>query len=157
MRVPGYPPGAQPFTCHLNGQEFWQLYKEGYRPKTLIMGTCSYFIYTNFAASYQQRGFFGIARNQEIDLYTRGFNNARNAAIERLSSELAQVAADGAIGVTITHTIQPIYAGKDQINLLINFTAIGTAVDAGTPIQPQDRLMCLNLQKNTTAPLVSIQ
>jgi uncharacterized protein YbjQ (UPF0145 family) len=151
VRIPGYPPGEEPFTSNLNGQEFWQLYKGGYRPKAFVMGTCSYYIWTSFRANWQMSGLFGIAPNQEIDLYTNGFNNARNLAIERMTNQLYEVAADGAVGVNINFGIEMIQTGSEDsksYDLLVTFTATGTAVNFGAPpAEPPGRLMVMNLAK----------
>lgn len=151
VRIPGYPPGQEPFTSNLNGQEFWQLYKGGYRPKAFVMGTCSYYIWTNWKANWQMTGLFGFTKNQEIELYTNGFNSARNIAIERMTQQLYEVAADGAVGVDINYQIEQIQYNSEeskQFDLLITFTATGTAVEFGTPpAEPPSRLLVMNLAK----------
>jgi uncharacterized protein YbjQ (UPF0145 family) len=157
VRIPGYPAEEEPFTSDLNGQEFWQLYKAGYRPKALVMGTCSYYVWTNWRSMIQQQGIFGIGfKNQEVDQYSQSFINARNAAMERMTQELYEHKADGAVGVTVKYDIERIvYGDRDsQVDLLINFTALGTAVDAGPPVEPQSRLMVLDLQKQRREDLI---
>jgi len=151
VRIPGYPEGTEPFTSNLNGQEFWQLYNAGYRPKGLVMGFCSYYIWTNWRAGMQLYGLFGLGSfsNQEIELYTNGFYEARNRSVNRLTQELYEHQADGCIGMQIDYNIEKIEHGsKDsQIDLLINFTSLGTAVDAGPPLKPLGRMMCMDLRK----------
>jgi uncharacterized protein YbjQ (UPF0145 family) len=153
VRIPGYPPTAEPFTSDLNGQDFWQLYKAGYRPKGLVMGLCSYYIWTNWRASAQLYGVFGLGlglKNQEVESYSNGFYAARNLAVDRLTAELYDLQADGCVGMTIQHYIEKIEHGSEnnrQIDLLINFSAIGTAVDTGPPVQPSNRSMIIDLRK----------
>ena len=152
VRIPGYPPGQEPFTSDLNGQEFWQLYRAGYRPKGLVMGLCSYYIYTNWQASMQMYGIlgFGSFKNQEMNVYTQGFYEARNRAVNTLTQELYELQADGCVGMKIDYDIEKIeFDSREsrQVNLLITFTIMGTAVDAGPPVQPSERLMCLDLRK----------
>jgi uncharacterized protein YbjQ (UPF0145 family) len=152
VRIPGYPQLVEPFTSDLNGQEFWQLYKAGYRPKGLVMGLCSYYIWTNWRANVQMYGVFGFGsfRNQEVELYTNGFYEARDLALNRLTQELYDLQADGCVGMTINPDIEKIEYGSEnnkQIDLLVNFTALGTAVDQGPPVQPANRMMCIDLRK----------
>lgn len=152
VRIPGYPQAAEPFTSDLNGQEFWQLYQSGYRPKGLVMGLCSYYIWTNWKTGMQMYGLFGLGSfsNQEIELYTQGFYEARNRAVNRLTQELYELQADGCVGMTIDYEIEKIETGSEsnkQVDLLITFTGIGTAVDAGPPVKPAERMMCLDLRR----------
>jgi len=151
VRIPGYPVGGEPFTSDLNGQDFWQLYKAGYRPKGLVMGLCSYYMWTNWKASRQMFGIlgFGNATNQEIQLYTQGFYEARNRAVNALTQELYELQADGCVGMNIDYDIEKIeYSSESrQFDLLVNFRIIGTAVDATQPAPPSERLMCLDLRK----------
>src|SRR5258708_32872207 len=37
-------PDNRPFTSDLNGQDFWTLMQTGYRPVSLVMGTCVYHV-----------------------------------------------------------------------------------------------------------------
>ncbi len=159
VRIPGYPQAPEPFTSDLNGQDFWQLYKAGYRPKGLVMGLCSYYIWTNFRANMQMYGIFGFGsfQNQEVELYTNGFYEARNRAVSRLTQELYELQADGCVGMTIDPDIEKIEYGSEnnkQIDLLVNFTAIGTAVDQGPPVQPANRLLCIDLRKERKAAAI---
>ncbi len=153
VRIPGYPPAEEPFTSDLNGQEFWQLYKAGYRPKGLVMGFCSYYIWTNWRAQSQLYGVFGLGlglKNQEIESYSNGFYSARNLAVGRLTKEISALQADGCLGMTINHYIEKIEHGSEnnrQIDLLINFSALGTAVNKAPPVQPANRLMVIDLRK----------
>jgi uncharacterized protein YbjQ (UPF0145 family) len=149
VRIPDYPKDREPFTCALNGQDFWQLYKAGYVPKAVVMGLCTYYIYTNWRASYQMTGLFGIAGNQEVDHYSQRFIEARKLAVRRLTQELQETGADGAIGMQIFHSIQKIVRSEENksFDLLVSFSALGTAVDAGVPKEKSNRTICLNLSK----------
>jgi uncharacterized protein YbjQ (UPF0145 family) len=152
VRIPNYPTGAEPFASDLNGQDFWQLYKSGYRPKGLVMGLCSYYIWTNWRTNMQMYGLlgFGSFNNQEVQLYTQGFYNARNLAVDRLTQQLYELQADGCIGMKIDYEIEKVVHGSkdEQIDLLITFSALGTAVDAGSPVEAVNRLMCIDLRKS---------
>lgn len=153
VHVPGYPPTEDPFTSHLNGQEFWQLYKAGCKPRDVVMGSCSYYIYTTLRAFWQQTGFFGIQRNQEVDLYTKGFIDARLRALDRMRSELSTIQADGAVGVTVGFYLEKIeyeVFNYRQIDLLVTFTALGTAIDYVAAPEPSNRLMVMDLKTKKT-------
>lgn len=151
VRIPGYPTDGEPFTSDLNGQDFWQLYKAGYKPKGLVMGLCSYYIWTNWKAQWQLYGLFGVGlKNQEIESYANGFYESRNRAINRLTQELYDLRADGCVGMSVHHYIEKIEHGSEdnkQIDLLINFSALGTAVDTGPPLQPTQRSLVIDLRK----------
>ncbi len=156
VRIPSYPPEAEPFTSDLNGQDFWQLFKAGYRPKGVVMGLCSYYLNTNWRSFVQQYGFLGLGgfKNQEIEQYTNGFYEARNRAINRMTQEMYEIQADGMVGMNITHNIDEIRYGdssNSQVDLLINFTALGTAVDATTKMERTSPLWCIDLRKEGKA------
>jgi uncharacterized protein YbjQ (UPF0145 family) len=84
VRVAGYPRDAEPFTSNLSGQEFWKLHKAGYRPVGVVMGCCSFYVYSDWQTRSQQYGFFGMAPNQEVTKYTQCFYDARELSISRL-------------------------------------------------------------------------
>jgi uncharacterized protein YbjQ (UPF0145 family) len=155
VRLPNMPTHREPFTSDLNGQEFWQLYRAGYVPKSLVMGLCSYYVQTNWSTAMQTQGLFGFGnfQNQEIDQYTRCFSEAREAAMERLTQQMYESGADGTVGVKVTHDIEHIeYESNNsrRRDLLINFEAIGTAVDFQpelTKPSAQSPLLIYNLSK----------
>jgi uncharacterized protein YbjQ (UPF0145 family) len=153
VRVPGYAPNQEPFTTSFNGQEFWQLYKAGYIPRGVVMGCCSYYIYSNFGTNMQMNGLFGFGNfnNQEIDLYTNGFIDARNRAISRLTQEISTLQSDGCVGMEITYDLENIEYesfGRTQHDILIHFTAMGTAVDIKDEHIPGNPILCLNLSSD---------
>lgn len=156
VRVPNYPKDREPFTCTLNGQDFWQLYKAGYMPRCVVMGLCTYYIYTNWSASYQMTGLFGIAGNQEVDHYSRRFIEARKLAVQRLTNELYESGADGCVGMMLGHGIERIMRSEESRNfdLLVSFGALGTAVDEGVaPATQEKRVICMNMSKGKAAGL----
>ena len=71
IRIPGWTEEeSEPFTSDLNGQDFWQLYKAGYRPRGLAFGVCSYYVSTDLATQniLYRRGWLtgAAAPNQEV-------------------------------------------------------------------------------------------
>jgi uncharacterized protein YbjQ (UPF0145 family) len=107
IRIPGEPPTQSPFTSDLSGQEFWQLRQAGYRPQGLVFGTCSYYVHSDPATrNLMNRSIwnliFGRGRqNQEIVQYTQGFEDARELAILRMTKDIQQHGAIGAVGMKI--------------------------------------------------------
>jgi uncharacterized protein YbjQ (UPF0145 family) len=163
VHVPGHPPGQEPFTSDLNGQDFWQLYKAGYRPKELVMGMCCYYIstnfFTNFKANMQTYGFLGLGNwsNQEMEALTKGFNHSRNVAKERLMEQCIASDAHGCVGMSISHTVEQIVVSDSdeskQVDFMINFLAIGTAVTNGQPVARESPLMVIDLSKGKNSGL----
>ena len=75
---------------------------------------------------------FGSFQNQEVEQYTRCFSEARETAMERLTMQMYDALADGTVGMTVSHDIEHIeYESNNRStrDLLINFEAIGTAVE----------------------------
>ena len=107
IRIPSRPPESQPFTSDLTGQEFWQLRQAGYYPKGLVFGTCSYYIHSDrmtralMNQSSWNRLFGQGRRNQEFTQFTQGFQDAREIAVTRLTEEIRQLGAVGAVGMDI--------------------------------------------------------
>lgn len=144
IRIPDWPEGKTPFTSSLNGQEFWQLHKAGYEPLGLVMGVCAYYMYTDISTRNAMRNWWGgnNNNNQEIELYTQGFYRGRHLAMSRLTMELGELRADGAVDMTIEPHLQEIeYEVNDTryIDLLLNFVAMGTAVRA-VPLKDRGEL-----------------
>jgi uncharacterized protein YbjQ (UPF0145 family) len=145
VMVPGYPQEAEPFASGLSGQEFWLLHEAGYWPCGLAMGVCSYYIHTD---SYNRRlvnssGWFNQYANQEVEQYTEGVYRARHLAMKRLTGDLKQMKAEGAVGMSVKCTLRDVEYELNDVtyhDLLVNFIALGTAVRQGdheaTPVKP---------------------
>jgi len=152
VKMPGYGEGCEPFTSDLNGQEFWQLVKAGYHPKSVVMGVCSYYIWTDWTASQQMYGTFGLGsfKNQEVTSYTRGFMVARSHALLALTAETKSLDADGAVGMHISHNIELFeYERSDTKyrDIIVNFVALGTAVKKQQVVVTPSPLMCIDLRE----------
>src|SRR5207237_2498558 len=60
-------PDNRPFTSDLSGQDFWTLLRAGYRPISLVMGTCVYHVaYQGLGQAFNQTG-----KNVEMQNYTQ--------------------------------------------------------------------------------------
>src|SRR5262249_12453651 len=81
---PGWrAPNGKPFTSDLSGQDFWTLISAGYRPVSLVMGSCVYHV------GYQgiKQWFSQIGQNFEMPTYTQAIYDARELAVARLQAE----------------------------------------------------------------------
>jgi uncharacterized protein YbjQ (UPF0145 family) len=152
IRIPGWENKGEPFSSDLNGQEFWQLYQAGFRPRGLVFGICSYYVYTNLQAQSQMTTWWGGSKpNQEVDHYTQCFLNARHLAEKQFSNELRRVNADGGVGVSVTYDIEQIEYEDDSTtyrDVLLNFMAIGTAIARDRHVESRRKtgaLICLDL------------
>jgi uncharacterized protein YbjQ (UPF0145 family) len=161
VKIAGYPAGAEPFISNLSGQEFWKLHTAGYRPVGVVMGCCSYYVYTDYQTRRQQTGFFFTAPNQEIVNYTQSFYNARELSMWRLDCELKELSAEGAIGVDVDFDIEEIeyeQSNQKQIDLLLHFTALGTAIEKSEAVPARAPLMYIDLSKGkNSGALVALE
>lgn len=149
IKIPGWT--GEPFTSTLDGQEFWQLSQAGYVPISMVMGICSYYIYTDAQTRQIMYTWLGNnnRNNQEITAYTQGFYQARELANDRLIKMMRQKGADGVVDVSFIPEIDTIYyegAGVSRHDLLCNFVISGTAIRKGAQTQkPRSPLLCLDL------------
>src|ERR1041385_4748645 len=81
----------RPFTSDLTGQDFWTLLRSGYRPVSLVMGTCVYHVaHQGLFQSLSQMG-----RNVEMQNYTQALYDARELALSRMQVEAETAQAEG--------------------------------------------------------------
>jgi len=110
--------GGVPFTSDLSGNDFWTLVQAGYRPLSLVMGSCVYHV------AYQGLGswFNNMGRNVEMTNFTEALYQARELAMARMQKEAESFGAEGVVGVTIEEKSH-VWGGHT-----IEFFAVGTAV-----------------------------
>lgn len=148
IRIPDWPAEEGPFTSSLNGQEFWQLYKAGYLPLSIVMGACAYYMHMD---DYTRQALYGwFSPNQEVDNYTHGFNLAAAKANARMLAELDSLKADGAVGITVDpgmETIEYELNNMKYTDILLNYVVLGTAVSAHPEKEQKHAapLLCLDL------------
>jgi uncharacterized protein YbjQ (UPF0145 family) len=138
-----------PFTSTLSGQEFWQLYEAGYWPTSLVMGNCSYYVQGGNQVRSAQLGFFSSMVNQELEVFSRGYSDARKIAVQRLWSDVAANGGDGAVDMDVDYTIEKYeyeMNNRTYIDMMVNFMAMGTALTA----RPDGK------KRISTAPLMMI-
>ena len=126
------PVPEHPFVCALSGQEFYALRRGGFFPVGFAFGNCTYY----HVASYTNQWASQSWGNVELTDYTQALYLARHAAMSRLGDEAARVNAQGVVGVTIEDYINTYEVEINQQtrrDLIVEFTAIGTAIVADGP------------------------
>jgi uncharacterized protein YbjQ (UPF0145 family) len=111
-------PDNRPFTSDLSGQDFWTLLKTGYRPLSLVMGTCVYHVaHQGLMQSLKQMG-----RNTEMQNYTQALYDARELALSRMQAEAEAEQAEGIVGAQVKES------SHGWGSHVIEYFAVGTAV-----------------------------
>jgi len=108
----------RPFTSDLSGQEFWTLLKTGYRPLSLVMGTCVYHV----AHQGMMQALKRLGRNIEMENYTQALYDARELALSRMQAEAEREKAEGIVGARVEET------SHGWGSHVIEYFAIGTSV-----------------------------
>ena len=119
-------PSGKPFTSDLSGQDFWTLLQAGYRPLSLVMGTCVYHV----AHQGWRQAMKNVGQNVEMVNFTQALYDARELAMERMQAEAMQVHA---AGIVSTQLKEESYGWGSHV---IEFLAMGTAI-APTGATPQ--------------------
>lgn len=109
---------GRPFTSDLNGQDFWTLLKTGYRPVSMVMGTCVYHV----AHQGMMQALKRIGRNVEMENFTQALYDARELALSRMQAEAEREQAEGIVGARVEETS---YGWGSHV---IEYFAVGTAV-----------------------------
>ncbi|GGR28227.1 heavy metal-binding domain-containing protein [Deinococcus ruber] len=110
--------GGQPFTSDLSGQDLYKLHRAGYRPVSLVMGTCVYHV----AHQGLLQSLRTLAQNTEMVNYTQGLYQARELAMGRMQEEALRAGATGIVGVTVSES------SRNWDNHVFEFLAVGTGV-----------------------------
>jgi uncharacterized protein YbjQ (UPF0145 family) len=108
----------RPFTSDLSGQDFWTLLKTGYRPVSLVMGTCVYHV----AHQGMMQALKRVGRNVEMENFTQALYDARELALSRMQAEAEREQAEGIVGARVEETS---YGWGSHV---IEYFAVGTAV-----------------------------
>ncbi len=108
----------RPFTSDLSGQDFWTLLKTGYRPVSLVMGTCVYHVaHQGFMQALKRMG-----RNVEMENFTQALYDARELALSRMQAEAEAEEAEGIVGARVDESS---FGWGSHV---IEYFAVGTAV-----------------------------
>lgn len=111
-------PSGRPFTSDLSGQDFWTLLRAGFRPVSLVMGTCVYHV------GYQglKQWFAQIGKNVEMPTYTQAIYDARELSVSRMQAEAEREQAEGVIGARVEEK------SHGWGSHVIEYFSIGTAI-----------------------------
>lgn len=80
-----------------SGQDFYTLLSAGYRPVSMVMGTCVYHVAHQGLGSWLSR----VGRNTEMPNFTQALYDARELAMERMQAEAEAAQAEGIVGVQL--------------------------------------------------------
>ncbi len=109
---------GKPFTSDLSGQDFWTLLSAGYRPLSLVMGSCVYHVAHQSVRQYLR----SVGQNMEMPNFTQSLYDARELAMERMQMEAHEVHAQGIVGVDLQEK------SHGWGSHVIEFFAVGTAI-----------------------------
>ncbi|MHB1628408.1 MAG: heavy metal-binding domain-containing protein [Bacilli bacterium] len=127
----------KPFTSDLSGQDFWALLRAGYRPLSLVMGSCVYHVAHQSFKQFLR----SVGQNCEMPNYTQALYDARELAMERMQMEAHTAKAEGIVGV---HLHEKSHGWGSHV---IEFFAVGTAVlptSSDHPIAVPQLVLSLN-------------
>ena len=115
-----------PFDSDLTTSDFVTLLAAGYRPVTVAMGNCVYGLDPRELRAYR-------GRDDEIQVFTQAFFDARETAMDRLQQDLykewPQGTPDcpcGIVGMTVSESTYGGAGGSGPP--IVEFTALGTAI-----------------------------
>ena len=111
-------PNGTPFTSDLSGQDFWTLLKAGYRPLSLVMGSCVYHVAHQSIRQFMR----SVGQNMEMPNFTQALYDARELAMERMQMEAHAVHAEGIVGVQLHEK------SHGWGSHVIEFFSVGTSV-----------------------------
>ncbi|MGH7777903.1 MAG: heavy metal-binding domain-containing protein [Candidatus Dormibacterales bacterium] len=122
----------RPFTSDLGGQDFYTLWRAGYRPLGLVMGNCVYHVARQGLGAVLGR----MGQNVELPNFTEAMYASRESAMKRMQDEAARLGAEGIVGVRIEQNAY-LWGGHTM-----EFSALGTAVAPrpGGPAAPRPAL-----------------
>jgi len=144
-----------PVLTDLSGQDYWKLWRAGYRPLGVVGASTVHYIVAGWATQRAQSGMFASWANQELQDFTRGVYDARETALGRMSAEARRHGAAGVVGVSIVHHIEEreAGAGSGRKDLVITFHVLGTAIaeraTGGRELEVSPRL---DLSRDTPRP-----
>ena len=155
VRLDAAERAERPVLTDLSGQDYWKLWRAGYRPLGVVGASTVHYIVAGWATQRAQSGMFASWANQELKDFTRGVYDARETALGRMSAEARRHGAAGVVGVSIVHHIEEreAGAGSGRKDLVITFHVLGTAIaeraTGGRELEVSPRL---DLSRDTPRP-----
>lgn len=123
-------PDGQPFSSHLNVQDFYTLLRTGHVPVEFVMGVCVWHV----AAQGLMQTLRQVGQNTEMPQWTQGYYDARETALARMQAEAERVQATGITGVT--WDMREWVWGAHTLEFFTAGTAIRKTADA-QPLVPE--------------------
>ncbi|MDQ6687164.1 MAG: heavy metal-binding domain-containing protein, partial [Actinomycetota bacterium] len=121
---------GQPFSSHLNVQDFYTLLRTGHAPVEFVLGVCVWHVAAQgFLQTMRQMG-----QNVEMPQWTQGYYDARETALARMQAEAERVQATGITGVE--WTASEWMWGTHTLEFFTSGTAVRKIAEAST-IDPQ--------------------
>ncbi|HEY3921274.1 MAG TPA: heavy metal-binding domain-containing protein [Gaiellaceae bacterium] len=129
IRSERYDLGDEPVLSNLSGQEFAALYRAGYWPVGLVVGTTVTYVMTGTQQKWERRRF---GPNRELKDYTQGVQYAQRVALSRLDNQARALEASGIVGLRLDvereeHEHEGSFSRR-QRDLVVTAHALGTAV-----------------------------
>jgi len=155
VRLDAAERAERPALTDLSGQDYWKLWRAGYRPLGVVGASTVHYIVPGWATQQAQSGIYASWANQELQDFTRGIYDARETALGRMSAEARQQGAAGVVGVSIVHHIEEreAGAGSGRKDLVITFHVLGTAIaERSTDGRELEVSPRLDLSRDTPRP-----
>jgi uncharacterized protein YbjQ (UPF0145 family) len=148
ISVPGSGPPGEPFLSDFSAQEFVALLHAGGRPAGIVIGNCTYYIYTNWGDSWQNSSWY----NQEHQKYTESLYAAQRQAFGRMHDQAHQMQAHGVVGVHIVRRLREIPRtdnnDNERTDYILSYLSWGTAIlQAPGTARPQAPAMLVDLSE----------
>lgn len=130
VRIDSAERSQRPTLTDLPGQDYWKLWQTGHRPLGVVGASTVHYIVAGWTTQQAQAGFYAGMANQELRDFTRGVYDARETALDRMTTEARRQSAAGVVGVSISHHIEQREAGGGSArrDLLVTFHVLGTAI-----------------------------
>jgi uncharacterized protein YbjQ (UPF0145 family) len=135
-----------PVLTELSVAEYAMLLKGGFEPLGIVAWSAVFFtsyVFGGMAGAGMLAGgsLTGGVRNFELREFTQAIYSAREAVMQRISSQASALGASGVVGMNVGHTVRPQSLGggvgaRELRGLMVTFTAVGTAIreDADTTV-----------------------
>ena len=119
-------PDGQPFSSHLNVQDFYTLLRTGHVPVEFVMGVCVWHV----AAQGLLQTMRQMGQNVEMPQWTQGYYDARETALSRMQAEAERQQATGITGVE--WSASEWMWGAHTLEFFTSGTAVRRVSDAST-------------------------
>jgi uncharacterized protein YbjQ (UPF0145 family) len=157
VRIDGAALEEGPTVTDLSGQEYWKLWQAGYRPLGVVGASTVFYIVPGWSQQRTQSGLFSSWANQELRDFTRGFYDARETALGRLTAEARAHGAAGVVGVSITHSAEEREvgsSGSSRTDLIVTIHVLGTTIaertDGGRALPDPTAVLDLSSDSRST-------